>query len=72
MPIEVIWSEVQTKVGTPHKLLRCFRSRGGRGRPHIPLEGIRLDIRTMVGISYSILRKRLDVEKGQVAQDTVV
>ena len=25
----VIWSEVQTKVGTSHKVLQCFRSQGG-------------------------------------------
>ena len=37
IPIEVIWSEVQTRVGTPHKILRCFRSIGG-GAPHIPIE----------------------------------
>ena len=37
IPIEVIWSDVQTRVGTPHKILRCLRSRGG-GTPHIPIE----------------------------------
>ena len=29
IPIWNIWSNVQTRVGTPHKILRCLRSRGG-------------------------------------------
>ena len=37
IPIKDIWSDVQTRVGTPHKTLRYFRSRGWT--PHIPFEG---------------------------------
>ena len=38
IPIEGIWSDIQARVGTPHKILRCLRSKGG-GTPHIPIEG---------------------------------
>ena len=42
-----IWSDVKTRVGTPQKILRRFRIRGGT--PHIPFEGIWWDIQTKVG-----------------------
>ena len=29
--IKVVWSDVHTRVGTLHKILRCLRSRGGKG-----------------------------------------
>ena len=32
--IEVIWSDVQTRVGTPHKI-EFFLEKGGRGAQHI-------------------------------------
>ena len=28
-PVEDIWSVVQTRVGTPHKILKCLRTREG-------------------------------------------
>ena len=37
IPIWDIRSDDQTRVGTPHKILRCLRSIGG-GTPHIPIE----------------------------------
>ena len=33
VPIEVIWADIQTRVGTPHKLGKCLRS-GGGGTEH--------------------------------------
>jgi len=40
-------------VGTPHKALRYSSSKGG-GTPHIPFEGICLDIQTRVGTPHNI------------------
>ena len=34
IPIWDIWSDVQTRVGTPHKILRCLRSRRGGDTIH--------------------------------------
>ena len=39
VPFKVIWSDVQTRVGTPHKVLRCFRSQGGNRTFHLRLSG---------------------------------
>ena len=49
-PIWDIWSDVQTRVGTPHKILRCLRSRGGT--PHIPIWDIWSDVQTRVGTQH--------------------
>ena len=59
IPIDGIWSDIQSRVGTPHKILRCLRSRGGEsplGTPHIPIEGIWSDIHSRVGTPHKILR----------------
>ena len=53
--IWVIWSDVQTWVGTPHKILRCLSSKGG-GTLHILFEGIWLDIQIRVGTPHTIQR----------------
>ena len=34
IPIWDIWSGVQTRVGTPHKIQRCLRSKGGSDTAH--------------------------------------
>ena len=56
-PIRDIWSDVQTRVGTPHKILRCLRSRGGRGTPHIPNEVMWSDVQTRVGTPHKALEQ---------------
>ena len=55
IPIMDIWLDVQTRVGTPHKILRCIRSRWGT--LHIPIECICLDIQTRVGTLYKWVTK---------------
>ena len=51
-----IWSDVQTWVGTPHKILRCLRMRGG-GTPHIPIKVIWPDVQSRVGTPHKILKQ---------------
>ena len=40
IPIEGFWSYVQTRVGTPHNILRCLRNRAGGHRTfHLRVSG---------------------------------
>ena len=39
IPIEGFWSYVQTRVGTPHKILRCLKSRGGHHTAQLRVSG---------------------------------
>ena len=48
IPIEGIWSDIQARVGTLHKIPRRLRSRRGE-TPHIPIEGIWSDGQTRGG-----------------------
>ena len=35
IPIEGIWSDIQARVGTPHKILKCWKIRGGHRTYHL-------------------------------------
>ena len=47
IPIEGIWSDIQARVGTPHKILTCLRSKGGGHRTFQLRENI--DVHQRVG-----------------------
>ena len=54
IPIYDIWTDAQTRVRTPYKILRSFKKQ--RGDPHIPFEGIWSDDQPRVGTPHMILR----------------
>ena len=62
--IEALWPCVQTRVGRPHKILRCFRTRGGT--LHLPFEDIWSDVQTKVGTKYKIQAFLTEVVGGWV------
>ena len=53
IPILDIWSDVQTRVGTPHKILR----EAGGGTPRIPIEIIWSDVETRVGTPHKVIER---------------
>ena len=52
IPIDVMWSDVQNRVETLHKILECLRTRGGT--PHITILGIWSDVQTKVETPHKI------------------
>ena len=51
-----IWSDLQTRVGTPHKILRCLRGIGV-GTTHIPIKVIWSNVQTRVGTPHKALEQ---------------
>ena len=51
----ILWSDVQTRVGILHKILRCLRSNGGGDTAHSNIN-IWSDGQTRVGTTHIILK----------------
>ena len=62
MPIKGLWLNIQNMVGTPHKLLRCFRGRGGT--PNILVKVIWSDVHTRVGTPHKVLEQNVKLYPG--------